>query len=52
MPYRYEATEKLGWFLRPEGFSERERSSSLEDLRQDPFDARLGTHKIHWLSAH
>jgi len=53
MPYRYEATEKFwaGFY----GLSDSQRESVRrvwKIFRQDPFDARLGTHKIHRLSAH
>jgi hypothetical protein len=53
MPYRYEATEKFwaGFY----GLRDSQKESVRrvwKIFRQDPFDGRLGTHKIHRLSAH
>ena len=53
MAYRYQATEKFwtGFY----GLSDSQKESvrrAWTIFKQDPFDARLGTHKIHRLSAH
>ena len=52
MAYRYQATEKFwtGFY----GLSDSQKESvrrAWTIFKQDPFDARLGTHKIHRLSA-
>ena len=53
MAYRYQATEKFwsGFY----GLSDSQKESvrrAWTIFKQDPFDARLGTHKIHRLTAH
>jgi hypothetical protein len=53
MAHRYQATEKFwtGFY----GLSDSQKESvrrAWTIFKQDPFDACLGTHKIHRLSAH
>ena len=52
MKYRYLATERFWKAFH--GLSSAQKQSANEKLaifKRDPFDARLGTHKIHRLSA-
>ena len=53
MAYRYEATEKF-WvdFYALDDSQKESVRRAWEIFRQNPFDARLRTHKIHRLSAH
>ena len=53
MAYRYEATEKFWAGFYALGDSQKESVRQAWKLfKQDPFDPRLGTHKINRLSAH
>jgi hypothetical protein len=53
MAYRYEATERFWADFYALSDSQKESvRRAWKIFRQNPFDARLGTHKIHRLSAH
>ncbi len=52
MKYRYQATDQFwrAFYALPSGQKESTRKA-WELFKQNPFDPRLGTHKIHRLSA-
>jgi hypothetical protein len=53
MAYLYQATEKFWTGFYDLGDSQKESvRRAWKIFKQDPFDRRLGTHKIHRLSAH